>query len=253
MATASIERRSQPKLPSRRDLWWIQPVLTVLVLVAFGLYAFWSGVIAETGHIAEPYLSPFYSPLIITEWWPLSPALLVMWATLFFRITCYYYRKSYYRAFFWDPPSCTVGELRGTNESYGGETRFPYILQNLHRYLWWASSVVLLFLWYDTIKAFFFHEGFGIGAGSVILLVNVILLSGYSLSCHSFRHIVGGKVNCFSCTLGGRVRYKLWSWASVMNVFHGQWAWFSLVVVALTDIYIRLVAAGTITDPRIIF
>ena len=91
------------------------------------------------------------------------------------------------------------------------------------------------------------------GAGSVILLVNVILLSGYSLSCHSFRHIIGGKVNCFSCTQGGRVRYKLWSWASVMNVFHGQWAWFSLVVVALTDLYIRLVAAGTITDPRIIF
>jgi hypothetical protein len=113
--------------------------------------------------------------------------------------------------------------------------------------------VVLLFLWYDTIKSFFFHEGFGIGAGSVILLVNVILLSGYSLSCHSFRHIVGGSVNCYSCTLGGRVRYKLWNWASVMNVFHGQWAWFSLVVVALTDLYVRLVAAGTITDPRIIF
>lgn len=253
MATATVERRSRPKLPSRRDLWWIQPVLTVAVLGAFGIYAFWAGVIAQTGHVVEPYLSPFYSPLIITEWWPLSPALLVMWATLFFRVTCYYYRKSYYRAFFWDPPACTVGELRGTNENYGGENRFPYILQNLHRYLWWASSVVLLFLWYDTIKAFFFHEGFGIGAGSAILLVNVILLSGYSLSCHSFRHIVGGKVNCYSCTLGGRVRYKLWNWASMLNVFHGQWAWFSLVVVALTDLYIRLVAAGTITDPRIIF
>ena len=86
--------------PPGAILWWIQPVLTVGVLGAFGIYAFWAGVIAQTGHVIEPYLSPFYSPLIITEWWPLSPALLVMWATLFFRVTCYYYRKSYYRGVF---------------------------------------------------------------------------------------------------------------------------------------------------------
>ena len=256
MATTTIERpvsRSRFKLPTRRDPWWIQPVITVLVLGGFAIYSFWSGVLAPHGYIAEPYVSPFYSPLIITSWWPLSPALLVMWAPLLFRLTCYYYRKAYYRSFFWAPPACAIGELRGTNENYGGESRFPYILQNLHRYLWWASGVVLIFLWYDTVRAFFFPEGFGIGMGSIIMLVNVVLLSGYSLSCHSFRHIVGGGVNCYSCAFAGRARFKLWSLASVLNVVHGRWAWFSLVFVAFTDIYIRLVAAGLFPDPRVIF
>ena len=50
---------------------------------------------------------------------------------LCFRGTCYYYRKAYYRVFFADPPGCAVGEARS---NYCGETRFPFVFQNLHRF-----------------------------------------------------------------------------------------------------------------------
>src|SRR5437879_12483450 len=85
----------------RRDAWWIAPALTALVLGSFAVYATWA---AWTGTNYEwgPYLSPFYSPLIKTSWWPLSPAFLILVFPLGFRTTCYYYRKAYYRAFFLD-------------------------------------------------------------------------------------------------------------------------------------------------------
>jgi len=36
-----------------------------------------------------------------------------------------------------------------------------------------------------------------------------------------------------------------------LNARHMQFAWISLFVVALSDVYIRLVASGTITDFKI--
>ena len=74
-----------------------------------------------------PYLSPFYSPELFGDsphswfgpkpgvwpaWLPFSPALLILPIPGFFRLTCYYYRGAYYKAFWADPPSCTVGEPR---------------------------------------------------------------------------------------------------------------------------------------------
>ena len=70
------------------------------------------------------YVSPFYSPEIFGNsphagldqspaWWPawllFSPALFILWAPGGFRLTCYYYRGAYYKAFWADPPACTVG------------------------------------------------------------------------------------------------------------------------------------------------
>jgi hypothetical protein len=40
----------------------------------------------------------------------------------------------------------------------------------------------------------------------------------------------------------------MWSWVSVLNERHPVYAWISLIVVALTDLYVRLVASGTITN-----
>jgi len=37
---------------------------------------------------------------------------------------------------------------------------------------------------------------------------------------------------------------------SKLNHRHMELAWVSLVVVALADVYVRLVASGTIHDPR---
>jgi hypothetical protein len=179
---------------TRRDAWWLELIPVVIVLGGFGIYATvraFEGAYYEWG----PYLSPFYSPLIDQHhrWWPFSPAILILGGPLGFRATCYYYRKAYYRAFFLDPPACAVGESRP--HRYSGETRFPFILQNLHRYFLYLALIFLIILWYDAVRAFWFDGSFGIGVGSLVLLANIVLLSFYTFSCHSLRHIVGGKLD----------------------------------------------------------
>ena len=77
---------------------------------------------------------------LVGDWWPLSPALLILVFLLGFRLTCYYYRKAYYRSFWLSPPACAVAEPHAT---YTGETRFPLILQNVHRYFFYAAIVDL--------------------------------------------------------------------------------------------------------------
>lgn len=244
----------------RRDRWWAAPLAVALGLAACGAYATWA-IFQGANYFTAPYLSPFYSPCMGAgcpadvrifgfDWWPMSPAVLIMWVILGFRATCYYYRKAYYRAFFFDPPACAVGEHR--SHRYRGETAFPFILQNLHRYFLYLSVVVLAFLWYDTAHAFFFDDGFGIGVGTLVLLVNVVLLSGYLLGCHSLRHLVGGNVDCFSCARYGGARHRFWRGASIFNRAHMPWAWTSLVFVCLADLYVRLVAMGVIVDWRIL-
>ncbi len=225
--------------------WWWQPAAVVAVLVAFSVYVIWAALQGE-GY-AAPYLSPFYSPRVA----PLGPipgAFLVLWVPLGFRATCYYYRKAYYRSFFWDPPACARPELRSSG--YQGERRFPFILNNGHRFFLYLAIVVVAVLWYDTARAFDFGGHFGIGAGSLILLANVVLLSLYTFSCHSLRHLVGGGVACFSCVIAGRSRHTLWRWVSTLNPHHPQFAWWSLFSVLAADIYIRLLLAGIIMDPR---
>ena len=85
------------------------------------------------------------------QWWPLSPALIILIFPLGFRLTCYYYRKAYYRAFWLSPPACAVAE---PHAKYTGETRFPLILQNVHRYFWYVAVLVGLILSYDVVLAF---------------------------------------------------------------------------------------------------
>jgi len=232
---------------TQRLPWWLSPVTVVVVLSSFGIYAAWS-VFAGRDYEFGPYLSPFYSPLLVFPWWPLSPAVLIMWIPLGFRLTCYYYRKAYYRAFLWDPPACARAERRG--ERYHGETRFPFILQNLHRYFLYGAAIVWIFLVADTVKAFFFDGRFGMGLGSLLFLTNVVLLGLYTFSCHSWRHLIGGRLDCFSCSLSGRVRHKAWERVSGLNRNHMLWAWTSLFSVALTDLYVRLLAWGVLQDPR---
>ncbi|PZS02436.1 MAG: succinate dehydrogenase [Chloroflexi bacterium] len=189
-----------------------------------------------------PYLSPYFSPLLKIGIWPLSSAILVAWIPLGFRATCYYYRKAYYRAFFWDPPACAVAE--GRHRKYTGERRLPWILNNLHRFFLYLALVILVVLWYDTINAFHYRNGLYIGIGSAIMLLNVVLLTMYTFSCHALRHFVGGNVDCFSCVRGGQARRGLWGLVTRVNPFHGNFAWASLISVACVDIYIRLVSSG---------
>jgi hypothetical protein len=234
----------------RRDSWWVELIPVATVLSAFGIYATLRA-FEGTYYEAGPYLSPFYSPLIDPHrhWWPFSPALLILGGPLGFRATCYYYRKAYYRAFFMDPPSCAVAE-RGKH-NYRGETAFPFILQNLHRYFFYVALIFLAFLWRDAVRAFIFDGRFGAGLGSLVLLLNVGLLTLYTTSCHSLRHLAGGNLDCFSCVAFGKPRYAAWRWLSALNQRHMLFAWMSLFSVGLADLYVRLVASGALKDVRL--
>jgi hypothetical protein len=216
----------------------------VVVLSLFGIYSVFVVLFQKDGYLA-PYLSPFYSPLIKVG--PIPPALWVVWAPLTLRATCYYYRKAYFRSFFWHPRSCAVGEPK---RRYRGETVFPWIFNNFHRFAFYATAVQVCFLWFDAIIAFDFGGRFGIGLGSVLMLVNVVLLSGYTFGCHSFRHLAGGELDCFSCSLAARTRHRIWNGITVLNIKHDRWAWASLASVAAADIYIRLLMHGWLTDFR---
>jgi hypothetical protein len=238
----------------RKDPWWAAPAVTIGVLGGFVVYATWAAFV-NRNYFVEPYLSPFYSPCIVKScvhvtwpiigsWWKLSPALLILPFPLAFRLTCYYYRKAYYRAFWWAPPACAVGDIR---PRYTGETRFPLILQNLHRYAFYLALPFPLLLAWDGIKAFHFPDGFGMGVGTLVLLVNATLLGTYTLSCHSCRHLCGGRLDVFS---KAPVRYQLWKLVTKLNQRHMLIAWVSLFGVALSDLYVRLVAMGAIHDVR---
>lgn len=251
---------------TRQDSWWWQPVVVFTVLTAFVLYANWAAF--QGAHYSHgPYLSPFYSPELFgpsehswfgpkpsiwPDWLPFSPALLILWAPAGFRLTCYYYRGAYYKAFWADPPACAVGEPR---KGYWGERRLPLILQNVHRYFLYLALIFLLFLTYDVFKALWFKDpatgktSFGIGVGTLVLALNVTLLSGYALGCHSLRHLVGGRFDQFS---KNPLQHKAYDCVSCLNRRHMLWAWCSLVWVAFSDIYVRLCSMGVWTDWRIL-
>ncbi|HEY8670772.1 MAG TPA: succinate dehydrogenase [Terriglobales bacterium] len=247
MASASQTRAYDA---ARTGSWWTQIIPVVIGLGGFGLYATYRA-FEGAYYFAAPYLSPFYSPLIDVHhrYWPYSPALLILGGPLSFRATCYYYRKAYYRAFFLDPAGCSVSERK---RKYSGETRFPFILQNLHRYCMYLAIVFLAFLWHDAILAFFFDGKFGIGVGTLVLLVNVILLTLYFGSCHSLRHLMGGKLDCFSCVAAGGARHSTWKGLSFLNERHMLFAWMSLFSVGLADFYVRMVSSGAIKDLRLL-
>ena len=263
---ASTPQRSGPRAAIaertlRTDRWWISPLVSFGVLSAFVIYATWAAFV-DGNFYYKPYISPFYSPCLATvchlgnhhnvgappnvgifgPWWAISPAIILLIFPLGFRMTCYYYRRAYYRAFWLSPPACAVAE---PHKRYSGETRFPLILQNVHRYFFYAGLVFNAILTYDAVVAFVeVHPGGShVGLGSFVLTINAILLWAYSLSCHSCRHIVGGRLKHFS---KHPLRFKFWGVVTKLNARHMQLAWASLVFVALTDLYVRLAAGGTL-------
>ncbi len=249
----------------RRDAWWLQPLVVLTILSAFVVYATWAA-FQNAHYTYGNYLSPFYSPVLFgdprfawigpkPEWWPnllpFSPALIILPFPGLFRVTCYYYRGAYYKAFWADPPNCAVGEPRN---SYLGERHFPLIIQNIHRYFLYIAVLFLLILAHDVWDALWFDNGaggvrFGIGVGTLVLALNVVLLTCYTLGCHSMRHIVGGFLDQLS---RHPVRKKAYDCSSCLNRWHMKWAWMSLFGVAFADLYIRLCSMGVWHDWRIL-
>jgi hypothetical protein len=258
----SITRRDFGET-ARRDFWWAQPLVTFIVFGSFIVYSTWAAFQGEHYRFG-PYLSPFYSPELlgsatawfgakpgwVPSWIPFTAALLILWAPGGFRFTCYYYRGAYYKAFWADPPACSVGEPRS---GYRGERKFPLILQNVHRYFMYLAILFLFILAYDVYEALWFGEGgarhFGIGVGTLILAVNVILLGSYTFGCHSLRHLVGGRCDQLS---NKPVQHTAWKFVNVFNRRHMMFAWLSLFWVAFSDIYVRLCSMGIWHDFRIL-
>lgn len=250
---------------ARRDVWWATPLAIFVGLSLFIVYATWAA-FQNAHYTYGPYLSPFYSPELfgdsphawfgpkpawIPAWVPFSPALLILPFPGLFRLTCYYYRGAYYKSFWADPPACAVGEPRS---SYWGERSFPLVLQNVHRYFMWIAVGFLFILAYDVWLALWFADAatgatrFGIGLGTILLAVNVVLLSGYTLGCHVMRHIVGGAHDEVS---KHPVCDRAYACSSALNARHQLYAWLSLFSVAFADVYVRLCSMGIWTDLRI--
>jgi hypothetical protein len=145
-----------------------------------------------------------------------------------------------------------VGEPR---KGYLGENSFPLILQNIHRYFFYIAVIFIFLLSYDVWLALWFPVGnagqteFGIGLGTIVLAVNVVLLASYTFGCHSGRHLVGGRKDevskspalsaCYDCVTG-------------LNERHMQFAWLSLFSVAFADVYVRCCSMGIFRDWRIL-
>jgi hypothetical protein len=251
---------------SRRDAWWVAPLVVFLGLSTFVVYSTWAAF--QNAHYSYgPYLSPFYAPEIWGDsphawfgpkpsWFPsflpFSPALLILPFPGLFRFTCYYYRGAYYKAFWADPLSCAVGEPR---KSYWGEQSFPLLLQNVHRYFMYIAVLFLFMLSYDVWKAMWWPDPatggttFGLGLGTVILAVNVVLLSCYTLGCHVMRHIAGGSHDEVSTH---PICDKAYACSSALNYKHQLFAWLSLFTVGFSDLYVRLCSMGIWTDFRIL-
>jgi hypothetical protein len=254
---------------TRTDDWRSGPAITLIVFLTFVVYTTWAA-LQGNHYYADPYLSPFYSPVLFADptvaggvaasqawfgavpgWWPhqlisFSPALLILVFPGGFRFTCYYYRKAYYRAFAGSPPGCAVGPLAGSRK-YRGEAAL-LLFQNLHRYMLYFALIFIVLLGKDAVESFSRDGKLGIGVGSLILTINVVLIASYTFGCHSFRHLIGGRKDCMSdcgrpsAALGG------WKRASWFNARHMQFAWASLIWVMVTDVYIRLVSMNVIHD-----
>ena len=259
---------------ARSDWWWAQPLAVFLGLATAIAYMTWAAFQGTSYHYdggGANYLSPLYSPELFGEtkhaifgekpsFWPedfmgfavpWSPAFLILWAPAGFRLTCYYYRGAYYKSFWADPPACAVGEPRS---SYWGENAMPLLLQNLHRYMLYFALIFCVILTWDAWEALWFTtpdggSEFGVGVGTLVLALNAFLLGGYTLGCHSLRHLIGGYADRIS--LRSKPQQKAYDCVSCLNRSHMKWAWFSLAWVCFTDLYVRLCAMGEIIDWRL--
>jgi hypothetical protein len=248
----------------RTDNWLKSPIVTDLGFAAFIIYATVRAFQRDHFFVEKyHYLTPFYSPCLskacgdASDFWPqilptsgllsLIPyAFLSLPFLLLFRLTCYYYRGAYYRSVWQSPTACAVAE---PHAKYTGETRLPLIIQNTHRYFFYIAGIISIINTYDAIVAFQSPSGFGFGLGNIVLVVNVVMLWVYTISCHSCRHAVGGKLKHFS---KHPVRYWMWVQVSRLNTRHKLYAWITLGTLMFTDFYVMLMSINPAWDLRFI-
>lgn len=173
----------------RTDRWWALPLVTSVVLLGFVVYGTWVA-FQNANYYADPYVSPFYSSCLsyhcgavpgshgapqlgwFGTWWIVTPAVIILIFPFGLRLMCFYYRKAYYRSRWQAPPACGVPE---PHRRYAGETRFPLVLQNVHRYFPYAALVFNVILTWDAIIAFNWGGRFGMGLGRLVLCANAAM------------------------------------------------------------------------------
>jgi hypothetical protein len=271
MNSAPIRARQATVMPNVtwQSAWSLERILVLLTLGLFTIYgtfrAFENTLYDTTrmtttfaGQVMPHYLSPFYSPPI-QNWvdlpFGLSAALFLLAFPGSFRATCYFCRRTYYRAVFGSPPACAAREVMLRSTRYTGEKETPLLLQNLHRYTLYAILIFVAFHLLHLFQAFLFRDAtgatrFGIGVGTLIFALDTLFLSAYVVSCHSFRHLIGGLLNRFSAN---PTRHRVWAGVSKLNARHGLFFWLSLISVGLADLYARCVCAGIVKDLSILF
>jgi hypothetical protein len=198
--------------------------------------------------------------------WLISPAIFILWVPALFRGTCYFYRRAYYRSIFASPSACAVGpkagnplldglkatfgRLLGAGRKYTGERFLPMAIMNIHRYSFYLAALFIVILVIDAVISLFQpgFTGIRIGLSSVLLFVDLILLSMYTFGCHSYRHLLGGKIDCFSSCPMNEIRNHAWKRQSILNASHAELAWFSMYLIGIVDLYITLASRGIFQD-----
>ncbi|MFM8349984.1 MAG: hypothetical protein ACKN9D_02865 [Actinomycetales bacterium] len=64
--TLGIPAGTKAQIPARtlrKDAWWLQPLITVVVLLSFIAYSTWRA-FENAYYFYEPLISPFYSPCL---------------------------------------------------------------------------------------------------------------------------------------------------------------------------------------------
>ncbi|MFI5420713.1 MAG: hypothetical protein ACHQ1H_07065, partial [Nitrososphaerales archaeon] len=203
-----------------------------ILILAVGSYA----LIAYPVAALNGYIDPFYSPTVLIV--PI-PGL--------FRLTCYAYRKDYHRHLLHHPLACDNPERDDkSSRHYTGERNAVFLIENLHRYFLYAGILILPFFYYDFYRSLIFADS--LRFGSLLILANALALTAWTLSCHAFRHLVGGNIDCYSCAKAGGVRNSLWRAQSWWNSRHEALAWISLATIVIVDLYLRGLAAGLPLD-----
>ena len=234
-------------------------VALTVALVYTALRVFiWDGDIHYGDHRVT---SPIFSPDVVhifgisgPSW--INSAMLVLWIPFGFRGTCYYMRRVYHRVFFQNPTGCVVAKP-GVSYRFGykGETGL-FILNNIHRYMMYLAILIILFKVYDVyhtmhITATDGSEGIGVSVGTLFLALEAAFLFMYVVTCHAFRHIIGGALDRWDKGLA-RFKGKIFWRVSKGNIHHGVWFWLSLLVVFLGDMWVWAVSSGQFTDPILV-
>ncbi|MEY4153081.1 MAG: hypothetical protein RL470_1140, partial [Actinomycetota bacterium] len=122
-------------------------------------------------------------------------------------------------------------------------------LQNGHRWFFFAGLIFNTILTIDAVLAFRNPEKeWGhMSVGTLVLLLNATLLWLYSLSCHTCRHTIGGRLRNFS---KHPVRYKFWKASSAIQVLDLGIGAQSQAPSICVDLSLRSSARRSLCPPR---